>query len=51
MEADALALGVFVMSPANGTEFTNSLPHCASLIIDKKGTLIKPRGWKSAAPA
>lgn len=47
LEADALATGVFVMSPARGTEFIDSLPQCASLIIDGKGTLVKSRGWKS----
>lgn len=47
MEADALATGIFVMSPAQGTEFINSLPQCASLIIDGKGNLVKSRGWKS----
>ncbi|MEW6665154.1 MAG: FAD:protein FMN transferase [Thermodesulfobacteriota bacterium] len=48
MEADALATGVFVMGPAKGTEFIDSLPQCASLIIDRKGALVKSRGWKSA---
>jgi FAD:protein FMN transferase len=48
MEADALATGVFVMSPARGTEFIDSLPQCASLIIHGKGTLLKSRGWKSS---
>jgi FAD:protein FMN transferase len=47
MEADALATGVFVMNPARGTDFIDSLPQCASLIIDGKGTLIKSRAWKS----
>ncbi|MBN1103200.1 MAG: FAD:protein FMN transferase [Deltaproteobacteria bacterium] len=47
MQADALATGVFVMSPARGTEFINSLPDCASLIIDGKGNQIKSGAWKS----
>lgn len=50
MEADALATGVFVMSPARGTEFINSLPQCASMIIEGKGTQVKSRGWKSTQP-
>jgi thiamine biosynthesis lipoprotein len=47
MEADALATGVFVMNPVRGTQFIDSLPQCASLIIDGKGNLLKSRAWKS----
>jgi thiamine biosynthesis lipoprotein len=49
MDADALATGVFVMNPVNGTEFINSLGQCESLVVARNGTLLKSRGWKSAA--
>lgn len=49
MDADALATGVFVMNPVKGTGFINSLGQCESLIVEKDGTQLKSRGWKSAA--
>jgi len=49
MEADALATGVFVMGPEQGTRFIDGLPSCQSLVIAKDGTLLKSKGWKSQA--
>ena len=49
MDADALATGVFVMNPVKGTGFINSLPQCESLVVDKEGTQLKSRGWKTEA--
>jgi thiamine biosynthesis lipoprotein len=49
MDADALATGVFVMNPVKGTAFVNSLGQCESLVVARNGTLLKSRGWKSAA--
>jgi thiamine biosynthesis lipoprotein len=49
MDADALATGVFVMNPVEGTEFINSLGQCESLVVAKDGTQLKSMGWKSAA--
>jgi thiamine biosynthesis lipoprotein len=49
MEADALSTSVFVMNPAKGIEFMNALPRCEGLVVAKDGTLLKSRGWKSAA--
>lgn len=49
IEADALSTSVFVMNPAKGKEFINSLPHSECLVIARDGTILKSRGWKSAA--
>jgi thiamine biosynthesis lipoprotein len=49
MEADALSTSVFVMDPGPGTAFINSLSNCHSLVIDRKGSLLRSRGWKSGA--
>ena len=49
MEADALATSVFVMEPAAGTDFINSLPNCESLVMARDGSLLKSKGWKTAA--
>ena len=49
MEADALSTSIFVMNPVNGTRLINSLPHSECLVIEKDGTQLKSRGWKSAA--
>jgi thiamine biosynthesis lipoprotein len=49
MEADALSTSVFVMNPERGIEFMNALPRCEGLVVAKDGTLLKSRGWKSAA--
>lgn len=48
MDADALSTSVFVMDPEPGTRFINSLPDCHSLVIDRKGKVIKSEGWRSA---
>jgi FAD:protein FMN transferase len=48
-EADALSTSVFVMGPEKGTRFINAHPACQSLVIAKDGTLVKSKGWKSAA--
>jgi thiamine biosynthesis lipoprotein len=49
MEADALSTSVFVMNPAEGIEFMNALPRCEGLVVAKDGSLLRSRGWKSAA--
>jgi thiamine biosynthesis lipoprotein len=51
MAADALATAVFVMEPAKGVRFIESLPRCECLVIDKHGRTLKSKGWKSAASA
>jgi thiamine biosynthesis lipoprotein len=50
MAADALATSVFIMAPAEGCRFIESLPRCACLIIDRDGRVFTSRGWRSAAP-
>jgi thiamine biosynthesis lipoprotein len=49
MEAEALGVSVFVMGSREGTEFINSLPYCQSLVVARDGTILKSKGWKSAA--
>ncbi|MBW2096063.1 MAG: FAD:protein FMN transferase [Deltaproteobacteria bacterium] len=49
MEADALSTSVFVMDPAEGIQFIDSLPRYECLILSATGTMKKSRGWKSAA--
>ena len=49
MEADALSTTVFVMKPGKGIEFIDARPRCEGLVVAKDGTLLKSRGWKSAA--
>ncbi len=49
MEAEALAVSVFVMGPREGTEFINSLPYCESLVVARDGTLLKSKGWRRSA--
>jgi thiamine biosynthesis lipoprotein len=49
MDADALSTSVFVMEPANGVRFIDSVPDCECLVIAKRGKKIKSAGWKSAA--
>jgi thiamine biosynthesis lipoprotein len=46
MDADALSTAVFVMDPAPGIRFINSLPRCESLVVDKNGKLYASAGWK-----
>jgi len=45
MEADALATGVFVMHPKEGTAFIDSIGQCEGLVIARNGTLWRSRGW------
>lgn len=49
MAADALSTSLFVMDPDRGIEFINALPGCEGLVVTEEGTLLKSRGWKSAA--
>ncbi|MCD6296804.1 MAG: FAD:protein FMN transferase, partial [Deltaproteobacteria bacterium] len=49
MDADALSTTVFVMNPAVGTRFINSLPACECLVLAREGKMFKSQGWKSAA--
>lgn len=49
MDADALSTSVFVMDPANGVRFIESVPECECLVIAKGDKKIKSAGWKSAA--
>jgi thiamine biosynthesis lipoprotein len=49
MEADALSTSVFVMKPGEGIEFIDARPRCEGLVVAKDGTLLKSRGWTSAA--
>lgn len=49
MEADALATGVFVMGPEQGTRFVDGVPSCQSLIISKDGTSLRSKGWKRSS--
>jgi len=49
MEADALSTSVFVMDPAEGIHFINSLPRYECLILSTTGKMKKSRGWKSVA--
>ncbi len=46
MDADALATGVFVMNPAKGTAFINSLKGYETLIVTRKGDVLKSQGWR-----
>jgi len=48
MEADALSTSVFVMNPAQGVRFIDSLPRCECLVITNGYKMIKSSGWKSA---
>jgi thiamine biosynthesis lipoprotein len=49
MEADALSTSVFVMKPVEGIEFIDAHPRCEGLVVAKDGTLLKSKGWISAA--
>lgn len=49
IEADALSTSVFVMPPENGIRFIDALPGCECLVIDRRGTQFRSKGWKSAA--
>ena len=47
--ADALSTSVFVMPPAQGTAFIDTIPDSACLIITRNGTLLRSSGWKHEA--
>lgn len=49
MDADALSTSVFVMNPAQGSRFINSLPACECLVIARGGQKFRSAGWKDAA--
>ena len=49
MDADALSTSVFIMNPAPGTRFIDSLPGREALVIDRKGRIFRSSGWRSAA--
>ena len=48
MDADALSTTVFVMEPADGIQFIDSLPGTECLIVDKGTKKMTSSGWKSA---
>ena len=48
MQADALATSVFLMGPARGPAYVDSLPECACLIIDTHGEETRSARWRSA---
>ncbi len=48
MEADALSTSVFVMDPAQGVRFIDSLPQSECLVISNGDRRMKSTGWKSA---
>ncbi len=48
MRADALATSVFLMGPARGAAYIDSLPGCACLIIDTHGEETRSARWRSA---
>lgn len=50
MVADALATGIFVMSPHPGIRLVETLPGCECLVIDRNGRMRKSRGWNMKAP-
>jgi len=49
MNADALSTSVFVMKPAAGIKFINSIPNCECLVMSRTGKIIKTPGWQSSA--
>lgn len=48
MEADALATGMMVMTPAEGLRLINTLPHCQCFIIGRDTTTTHSPGWSSS---
>jgi FAD:protein FMN transferase len=50
MAADALATTLLLMDPRQAVPFVDGLRGCACLIIDREGTAVRSRGWRSAAP-
>jgi len=49
MTADALATTLFLTAQAQGIALIESLPGCEALIIDRTGSQMKTKGWRSAA--
>lgn len=49
MTADALATTLFLIAQAQGIALIESLPGCEALIVDRMGSQMKTRGWRSAA--
>ncbi len=48
MDADALSTSVFVMKPAVGARFIDSVFGCECLVMAKGGKIFKTSGWASA---
>jgi thiamine biosynthesis lipoprotein len=48
MDADALATAAFILGPAAGLAFIDSLAGCSCLILHRDGRRLTSRGWKSA---
>jgi thiamine biosynthesis lipoprotein len=48
LAADALATALFLISPQEGVKLIESLPGCEALIVDRTGSRMKTRGWRSA---
>jgi len=49
MEADALSTGIFVMPPAQGVRFINSLPGCECLLVSRNRREFRSSGWSKLA--
>ncbi len=49
MNADALSTSVFVMKPAAGIRFIDSIPNSECLIVARSGKTFKSPGWESSA--
>jgi thiamine biosynthesis lipoprotein len=49
MAADALATTLFLITARRGIELIESLSGYEALIVDRKGSQMKTRGWRSAA--
>ncbi|MBW1849916.1 MAG: FAD:protein FMN transferase [Deltaproteobacteria bacterium] len=45
MNADALSTSVFVMKPAVGIRFIDSIPGCECLVMSRAGKIFKSPGW------
>ncbi len=46
MEADGLATTAYVMGPAKGIQFINTLPHIEGLVINSRKQKMVSSGWK-----
>lgn len=49
MDADALSTTAFVMEPAQGLRFIESLPRCEAFILTRAGDTFKSSGWGNQA--